>query len=96
MTSPRWEPEGFASLEAWRAYRETRRLLRIPTPQPQPAWVDDPIPECDLCVDSGWVSLPDPMFAGALVDQRCPACQDHSVRATRTCFENNWGQKVGP
>lgn len=52
--------------------------------------------DCILCEGDGWVSIPDPMFDGALVEQRCPACQDLSVRAARICFENNWGKKVGP
>lgn len=90
----RWEPEAFASLEAWQAYREGRKAL--PAVVSQPGWGDCPIPECELCADTTWVSVPDPMFNGTLVDQRCPACQDHSVRATRTCFENNRGRKVGP
>lgn len=57
----------------------------------------DPAPElCDLCAGTGWASYPDPFFGGALVDARCPACQDDSVRARTNRFEDNEGKKVGP
>ena len=52
--------------------------------------------DCILCEGTHWVAIPDPLFDGALVDQRCPACTDHSVRAIRTCFENDWGQRHRP
>lgn len=60
--------------------------------EPEDWWWRD----CELCGDTGWVQIPDPYFGGATTDQRCPACQDTTVRARRNCFEMNDGTRVGP
>lgn len=52
--------------------------------------------DCLLCEGTEWVQIPDPLLDGTTVDQRCPACQDHSVRATLNCFEMNDRRRVGP
>lgn len=52
--------------------------------------------DCELCGGTGWASVPDPLFNGAMVDCRCPACCDLSVRATKTMWEMRDGRKVGP
>lgn len=53
-------------------------------------------PDCELCEGTGWARVPDPLFNGALVDCRCPACCDLSVRATQTMWEMRDGRRVGP
>lgn len=52
--------------------------------------------DCQLCGGSGWAAVPDPFFNGALVDQRCPACQDTTVRATKRRWVSDDGREVGP
>jgi hypothetical protein len=51
---------------------------------------------CPLCGDRHWVSIPDPLFGGALVDQRCPACEDTTVRATKPRWNGDNGERSGP
>lgn len=51
---------------------------------------------CDLCGGTGWASYPDPFFGGALIDARCPCCQDTTVRASKSRWEDNHGRRVGP
>lgn len=51
---------------------------------------------CDLCHGTGWASFLDPFFGGALIDGRCPACADTTVRARKSRWEDNHGHKVGP
>lgn len=36
---------------------------------------------CEICDGTGWARIPDPFFDDATTDQRCPACQDLTVRA---------------
>lgn len=38
---------------------------------------------CEVCNGTGWVRIPDSFLDGATADQRCPACQDFSVRSQR-------------
>jgi hypothetical protein len=54
------------------------------------------VPVCEMCSGTGWASYPDPFFGGALIDARCPACQDDTVRARKSRWEGDDGQKVGP
>jgi hypothetical protein len=89
MTKRRWEPEGFADLDAYLAYRDTKKTL--PPRQPQERRLPPCLPDCPLCNGRRWVAVPDPLFDGALIDQACPACCDHSIRATRICYDNEWG-----
>lgn len=51
---------------------------------------------CELCEGTGWVRIPDPFFDGATTDQRCPACQNTTVTATRGCYELDNGDRLGP
>jgi hypothetical protein len=53
-------------------------------------------PTCELCGGTGWTAVPDELFGGALVDQRCPVCCDLTVRAKKRRWEGDDGQKVGP
>lgn len=55
-----------------------------------------PKPACELCEGTGWVAVPDELFDGALVDQRCPACEDLTVRAKKRRWESDDGRRVGP
>lgn len=81
--------DAFATYDDWRRWR-------------QGAWSDRPAepldrgPTCLMCGGAHWVALPDPFFNGALVDQRCPCCQDTTIRARRSRWEDNQGRKVGP
>ncbi len=81
--------DAFAGYDAWRRWRQgdepdrpTRRAVREPV--------------CPLCAGTCWIAVPDPFFNGALVDQRCPACCDLTVRADTSRWEDNTGRKVGP
>jgi hypothetical protein len=39
---------------------------------------------CTLCAGTGWAAFPDPfMKDGSLIEGRCPACQDTTVRAPK-------------
>lgn len=88
------DEDAFANYRAWKRWADTR------DPKPDLPRVlrneELDLADCELCGGTQWVQVPDPLFDGALVDQRCPACQDHSVRATRNCFEMNDGRKIGP
>lgn len=72
------------------AYNAWIHRRRDATPEP----AGDPA--CDLCGGDGWVAVPDELFGGALVDQRCPACCDTTVRARKRRWEDNQGRTVGP
>lgn len=64
-----------------------------PAPEPErPAQA----PLCELCGGTGWAQVPDPFFGGALVDQRCPACSDLTVRAEKRRWEGDQGERSGP
>lgn len=52
--------------------------------------------DCLLCEGAGWVRVPDPFFGGATTDQRCPACQDGTVRAQKRRWISDDGRKSGP
>lgn len=41
---------------------------------------------CLLCAGTGWACVPDPLFDGAMVECRCPACSDLSARTTRAIW----------
>lgn len=51
--------------------------------------------DCLLCEGNGWVAVPDPLFDGTLVDQRCPACEDQTVRAPKQWWAGDSGQTSG-
>lgn len=93
MTS-RWEPEGFATLDAWRDYRRTldRRPPTLPDPDEDPTLGRA---DCLLCEGAGWVEQYDEFLHG-WVEGRCPACQDLTVKARKGRWETNDGERVGP
>lgn len=64
-------------------------------PEQDPQRVELP-PSCDLCEGTGWVSFPDPFLNGALIEGRCPACRDLTVRAEKNRWESDDGRAVGP
>lgn len=51
---------------------------------------------CEICEGTGWARIPDPFFNGATTDQRCPACQDTTVRGARNCYELDNGDRIRP
>lgn len=51
-----------------------------------------PLP-CDLCAGTGWATYPDPFLGGALIDARCPACTDTTVRSDQ--WWTDWGRTAG-
>lgn len=80
--------DAFATYDDWRRWRQGA--------WPRPAEPPRRQPTCTLCGGGGWVALPDPFFNGALVDQRCPYCQDTTIRAHTSRWEDNQGKTVGP
>lgn len=75
--------EPFNTYDDWRRWRDTQRATQAE-------------PGCDLCHGTGWTSFPDPYFGGALIDGRCPACCDTTIRARKSRWEDGHGRKVGP
>jgi hypothetical protein len=70
-----------------------RSSAERPAPEPErPAQA----PPCELCGGTGWAQVPDPLFGGALVDCRCPACNDLTVRAEKRRWEGDRGERSGP
>lgn len=85
MSRRQWEPEGFATLEAWRAYRRT--LERRPAPVHP--FDTEPIlhqADCQICEGTGWMRQYDEFLDG-WVDGRCPGCEDTTVKARKGRFE---------
>lgn len=88
MSERRQTIDPFADYTAWYRWRNHGRARPHPT--------DTPAGPCELCAGTGWAQVPDPFFGGALVDQRCPLCEDTTVRAKKRRWENDDGTKVGP
>lgn len=80
------------------AYNPDACWTRHPTGriEPEPPELARPAQTCELCEGAGWVQIPDPFFGGATTDQRCPACQDTTVRASVRRWVGDDGQKSGP